>query len=241
MGKKDPDFLLERLEWRRDIRNVMGKLSADYTVREEGKIFDRYWSSREDVCLGVNDGWYTGPADVAGYYAALDAENDLATSCIKADFPERLGNLSPEEEKGLGTMAYFPLDTPVIEIADDGQTAKAIFSIRGSYSKVTPSGPLAYWYFGWAAADFVPEDDGWKIWHLLWLHNIDIQCGTSFGAQPEAFEELEVYAPMKAFSMPQPTIPAPLAENYRTDRPFAKSPAVPEPYETFAETFSYGI
>jgi hypothetical protein len=30
-------------------------------------------------------------------------------------------------------------------------------------------------------------------------------------------------------------------ETYSPDRPYTKSPAAPVPYETFAETFSYGI
>ena len=241
MKKLYPDAMLERLEWRRDIRNVMGRISADYSVREEGQIYNRYWSSREDVCLGVNEGWYVGPAAVAGYYAALDAEILLASKCVQADFPEKLGELPDETLKGVGAMSYIPFDSQVIEIADDAQTAKGLFNIRGSYSRVTASGPIAYWLFGWAAVDFVLEDGAWKIWHMQWLRNVDVQCGTSFGEAPAAFPETAPYAPMADFHMPAPTVPVPLMENYYPDRPFTKSPKVPEPYETFADTFSYGI
>ena len=48
-------------------------------------------------------------------------------------------------------------------------------------------------------------------------------------------------ADMADFRMPEPTVKAVLMENYYTDRPFTKSPKVPEPYETFADTFSYGM
>lgn len=241
MSKLYPDALLERLEWRRDIRNLMGRLSADYAVREEAQAFDRYWSRREDVCLGVNDGWYVGPAAVAGYYRALGEEIALAAKCVQADFPDKLSSLSDKELYGVGAMAYIPFDSQVIEIADDGLTAKALFNIRGSYGRVTPSGPLSYWLFGWAAVDYVLEDGQWKIWHMQWLRNADVQCGTPFGTEPKAFPELPAYAPMKDFRMPEPTVKAVLMENYYTDRPFTKSPKVPEPYETFADTFSYGL
>ena len=55
------------------------------------------------------------------------------------------------------------------------------------------------------------------------------------------FPEVSAYADMAGFRMPEPTVPVTLMENYYTDRPFTKSPRVPEPYETFAETFSYGM
>ena len=241
MSKLCPDAMLERLEWRRDIRNLMGRLSADYAVREEAEAYIRYWSRRDDVCLGVNEGWYVGPQAVDGYYRALGEEIALAAKCVQADFPDNLGALSDEDLYGVGAIAYIPFDSQVIEIADDGKTAKGLFNIRGSYGKVTPSGPVSYWLFGWAAVDYVMEDGQWRIWHMQWLRNVDVQCGTPFGMEPEAFPELPVYAPMKDFRMPEPTVKAVLMENYYTDRPFAKSPKVPDPYETFADTFSYGM
>lgn len=241
MKKLYPDAMLERLEWRRDIRNLMGRISADYSVREEGQIFDRYWSHRDDVVLGVNEGWYVGAEAVAGYYHGLDEEILLASKCVQKDFPEKTADLSPEELKGIGAISYIPVDSQVIEIADDGKTAKALFNIRGSYNKVTVSGPIAYWLFGWAAVDFIMENGQFKIWHMQWLRNVDVQCGTAFGETPEQFPELPAYADMATFQMPAPTVPVTLMENYYTDRPFTLSPKVPEPYETFADTFSYGL
>ncbi len=241
MKKRYPDAMLERLEWRRDIRNLMGRISADYSVREEGAIYERYWSRREDVVLGVNNGWYVGPDAVAGYYKALNEEIALAARCVEKDFPEKISELTDEQKRGLGAISYIPVDSQVIEIADDGETAKGLFNIRGSYNKITVSGPIAYWLFGWAAVDFVMEQGQWKIWHMQWLSNVNVQCGTPFGTEPEKFPEMEAYADMASFEMPKPTVAACLMENYYTDRPFTKSPKVPEPYETFADTFSYGL
>lgn len=235
------DEMLCRLEWRRDIRNIMGRISADYSVREEGAIYDRYWSRRDDVVLGINEGWYVGPEAVSGYYKALDEEINLGAKCVEKDFPEKIASLSEEEKRGIGAISYIPVDSHIIEIADDGQTAKALFNIRGSYNKITTSGPISYWIFGWAAVDFIMENGEFKIWHMQWLRNVDIQCGTAFGTEPEKFPELEAYADMASFRMPAPTVSACLMENYYTDRPFTKSPEAPEPYETFADTFSYGL
>ena len=105
MKNLHPDAMLERLEWRRDIRNLMGRISADYSVREEGQIYARYWSRREDVCLGVNEGWYVGPDAVADYYQALDEEIMLSAKCVQKDFPEKLEGLTDEALKGVGVMS----------------------------------------------------------------------------------------------------------------------------------------
>ena len=66
-----PSALLERLEWRREIRNVMGRISHDYAVKQEGEVYRRYFSRREDVTLGLNEGGYRGAEAVAGYFDGL--------------------------------------------------------------------------------------------------------------------------------------------------------------------------
>ena len=240
MKNLHPDAMLERLEWRRDIRNLMGRISADYSVREEGQIYARYWSRREDVCLGVNEGWYVGPDAVADYYQALDEEIMLSAKCVQKDFPEKLEGLTDEALKGVGVMSYIPVDSHVIEIADDGQTAKGLFNIRGSYNRITTSGPIAYWLFGWAAADFILEDGQWRIWHLLFLRDVDHTCGESWAEPERPREILPEFAAMAEYRVPEPTVKKTLWTLYAPRRPHLAPPRIPEPYDTFDHTFSYG-
>ena len=232
--------LLELLESRREIRNVMGKISHDYAVKQEGSVYERYWSLRDDVCLGLNNGYYQGADAVKGYYEALGAEIALSSELIQKKFPGELGEKTAEEVYGVGMMTYLPFESQIIEIAEDGQTAKGLWNVRGSYCKLTGHGPIAYWTFGWAAADFILEAGEWKIWHLLLLYNVDAQCGTALGDEPKTYEAIPEFAPMDDFVMPAPTVPAVLMESYHSDRAAVKSPRAPEPYDTFAETFSYG-
>ena len=241
MGIHTAEELLCRLEWRREVRNIMGRISHDYAVKQEGEIYNRYFSTREDVCLGLNNGWYQGAEAVSGYYAGLKAEIALSSRLIQQMFPQELGDKSEEEVFGVGMMTYLPVESQIIEIADDGQTAKGIWNIRGSYSRLEGCGPVAYWTFGWAAVDFIMEEGEWKIWHLLLLYNIDHQCGTGFCEAPKEFEKVPGFEEMEQFRLPEPNVPATLFETFRADRPKAVSPRSPEPYATFAETFSYGI
>lgn len=241
MKKLGPDELLERLEWRREIRNVMGRISHDYSIKQEAEVYGRYWSRRDDICLGLNSGYYKGAVAVKGYYDALREEIALSSSLIQAKFPEELGSKTPEEIFGVGMMTYLPFESQVIEIAEDGLTAKGLWNIRGSYCRLTGAGPVAYWIFGWAAVDFIMEDGEWKIWHMQILFNVNHQCGVGFCEDEKVFEPVPEFAAIEDFKMPEPNVPTVLMETFYPDRPKAVSPRCPEPYGTFEDTFSYGI
>lgn len=241
MKEFTPMELLERLEWRREIRNVMGRISHDYAIKQEAQVYDRYFSRREDVCLGLNNGYYKGAAAVKGYYDALGEEIRLSSALIAKMFPRELEGKTEDELNGVGMISYLPFESQVIEIADDGQTAKGIWNVRGSTSRLTAAGPVANWIFGWAAVDFVLEDGEWKILNLLLLYNVDHQCGVGFTEPEKVFEPVPEFAPMADFHLPEPNVPMTVMETFRPDRPRTRSPRCPEPYATFADTFSYGI
>lgn len=232
--------LVTRWEQLRAIKNLMGRMSADYTLKKEGEMFGKYWSSREDVSLGVNDGWFVGAEAVAGYYGTLGAQIAAQSKLIQSIFSKELGDKSDEELRGVGTMDYKPIDTPVVEIAADGQTAKGIWCLRGSHSKILPSGPVAYWEWGWFAADFILESGEFKIWHLQYLQEILRPNGHPWYGPEDVYPAVKEFAPAADFQFPVPDHPAVLRAKYTADRPFTKTPRVPEPYETFDDTFSYG-
>ena len=235
------DDRLNRWEDLRAIKNLMGRLSHDYCVKCEGGIFEKYWSQRGDSCLGTNEGWYDGPGAVRGYYDSIDAMTEFHSEIIASIFPDVLGGKSKGSLHGVGMLDYKPVDTPVVEIAGDRETAKGIWCIRGSHAKITPSGPVAYWEWGWFAVDFVREEDGWRIWHMQYLDEILRPAGSRWDGEPKTFEELYEFAHAGDVKVMPPTRPALLRATYSGNRKFTPSPKVPEPYETFADTFSYGM
>lgn len=241
MKEFTPQELLDRLEWRREVRNVMGRISHDYAVKQEAEIYNRYFSRREDVCLGLNNGYYKGAEAVSGYYKALGQEIALGSRLLQNMFPAELGDKTPEEVYGVGMISYVPFESQVVEIADDGQSAKGIWNVRGSTCRLTEAGPVANWIFGWAAVDFVLEDGQWKILNLLMLFNVDHQCGVAFCEEEKTFAPVPELKEMADFHLPQPNVPMTVFETFRPDRPKAVSPRCPEPYDTLANTFTYGI
>lgn len=228
-------------EDQRDLKNLMGKVCFTMLLKREKDMVASFWSQREDICLGLNGGWYVGRAAVAGYYQALHDHTAEATEFLKKAFPDRMEKLTEEEQFGAGSMDVKPMDTAVIEIAGDGESARGIWYSRGTYNDLTPQGPLAFWKLGVYACDFVREEGQWKILNMLNLTDIHVPGGRSWGdPNPAPYPDLPEFAGAKPFQAPAPTHPQVLRETYYPGRPFAPLPEPPVPYETLAETDTYG-
>ena len=232
--------LVQRWEDQRALKNLMGKYVNCIILNREQDIFDLFWSKKEDVCLGFNDGAYLGEAAVRGYYQACADRNMLVAKLLQKRFPGQLGNLTDEELYGVGPFKVKPLASPVIEVAGDGRTAKGLWYSQGAYNDVETCGPLARWTWGYFAADFVREEEGWKIWHLSYTNDIDCVCGDSWAEAPKERAALPEFAPLADFAYPAYTVSKTYRELYSPERPHTDCPPIPQPYHTFSETFSYG-
>ena len=102
-------------------------------------------------------------------------------------------------------------------------------------------GPRARWTLGWFAVDFVREDDGWKIWHMQYLYDILRLQGDKWYGEEKKVDARPEFQGIEDVKLLPPTKPEKLRALYNADRPFAGAPRRPEPYHTFAETFSYGL
>lgn len=234
------ETMVERWEDQRDIKNLMGKYVNCLLLNRQGEIYDLFFSRKDDICLTFNDGSYVGTDAVKGYFSAVVARNQLSASLLQKRMPEKLGGKTEEEIYGIGPFQVKPLTAPVVEVAEDGETAKGLWFCLGCSAEVTTRGPEANWTWGYFAGDFVYEDDQWKIWHLQYLNDVDSLCGQSWGKAVKAYPELEAFAPLKDFNYPEYTVKENVRELYRVDRPLTAAPRIPEPYKTFTETFSYG-
>lgn len=234
--------LMDRWEDQRDIKNLMGIYVNYIIMNDDAKIFHDLWAQQQnDVCYGDNNGWYFGRTSVCGYYQAIHDRNVLVAELLQKKFPEEIGGKTPDEIFGIGTFRDFPVANPVIEVAEDGKTAKGLWYCWGSHAEVTGAGPSSNWTWGYYAADFIREDDKWKIWHLEITNDVDARCGTNWGKPAEPMPQLPEFAPLNDFEMPAYSVARTNRAYYSAARPLTPSPRIPEPYSTFADTFSYGI
>ena len=79
--------------------------------------------------------------------------------------------------------------------------------------------------------DFIKEDGQWKIWHMIMFTDIACPLGQNWGTA-KMYEHEGVMPP-------EPTESGELYKSFGEDYVFEINPPMPEPYDTFANTFSY--
>ena len=233
---------ISRWEDQRAIKNLMGKYALTMLLEERTEAFDRFWSRREDVCLGFNDGWYAGAGAIKGYYRAQADRTAAESALLEKLFPEKLGALSKEKKYGVGHLDNRPVSAPVVAVAADGQTAKGMWTCFGCYTAFDPQyGPQSHWNWSVYAVDFAKENDNWRIWHMQYLTELDTLCGSDWTKPAGPAKERPEFASLAEAAVPGPNVPAALHEPWSKTRTAAKLPPLPRAYETFSETFSYGM
>jgi len=211
---------------RRTIENLMGKRFSLRILKQPGTELAELWCKKApDPVLGFNDGSYKGYDAIAAYFAALAQQDAERVKYAKANY-EAVADKADEELHGVGALSPYTLTTPVIEIAEDGETAKGLWYIVGAASDMGKAGAEAAWYRGKLAVDFVKEDGAWKIWHLLELADVFCKAGTNWA------DGQLTNGTFAAVDTPLPAYNAPAAD---------AKPGVPVPYGSFADTFSYGL
>ena len=235
------EHLVERWEDRRDVKNQMGKFVHYLLLKREADMVKDLWSSREDICYGVNGGWYQGREAVENYFGWFPGYTAKVATCLKAKFPDKLGDKSDEEIFGVGLMELKSISNCVIEVAEDGESAKGFCCLFGYNTTVDTRGPISNWILGTVCMDFVYENGQWRILHMQYLEDINRPAGSDWGKKElPVFPDLPEFETLRGLEPPKPNVPCTLHESYSGTRAKTQMPRLPEPYQTFAETFSYG-
>lgn len=231
------------------IQNVMSRHNYYYSAGLHKRELEELWAlDMPDACWGSGEGWWVGKKLLLEYY--VDYFDEFRAVDLKAFI-----KLHPEiefskENLGSGTSLYHTNTTPVIEIAEDGKTAKGLWYSVGKLIQ-TPGGkqtPVDMWErYG---VDFIKVDGEWKIWHFFVHTDISAGPGESWAADAMKMPEMPEgggQPPMGGgeagggATKPSPTVAS--ADGGRRGPsydPPSEYPKVPMPYRTFSETFSYG-
>lgn len=145
-------------------------------------------------------------------------------------------HVGQQSAKGMAFM--HTLTTPLIEIAEDGQTAQAMWYTPGFGTgpaggpNAEPGAPMeGDWMYERYAVDFIRENGAWKIWHFF--------VGTDFSFPAGGVYEEHGMPPMQAEK--KVTKEAVIIPNFYTSKynwnPF---PHWPKPYKTWTPEIGYG-
>ena len=116
------------------------------------------------------------------------------------------------------------MSCPIIEIAEDHQTAKKVFGIvRVPTIKWRAVAPVARWTWGYFAVDFTYEDDEWKIFNLMYVNDIDCICGQSWGKEKKSLvHRFRNSQELADFKYPEYSVKKTIRPLYAPDRALTK-------------------
>lgn len=220
-----------------DIAEIMNVASAhEYyhgaTMHKEE--IENIWSKRDDIT------WTNG----TDKYASRKSFWTFYVDNLK-NFPIK------------GALWYHMLTTPIVEVAGDGQTAKAIFMSFGNVTgAMQPGQATSQWTQEKYGMDFIKEDGRWKIWHLRTYVDFYVDINKSWAdpkANIAAADTLSLQArntdgSLKAgvereagasFENVKPDEKKLFYPAYTTDRMPQYNPQIPKPYCTFSEVEAY--
>ena len=227
---------LQRAQDYCDIQNVFA-LHEYYHHLPAEEIEMIFAKKQKDVCFAQNWGTWVGLDLIKKYYRGNTKEElQKKLDAIRKWHPDIPNDL---KYASVGSMGFHMLTTPIIEVAEDGQTAKGMWYTPGfmtGFNEKTGKWG-ATWMYEKYAVDFIKEDGKWKIWHFCVFMDFGCPFEKSW---VEASEEqrLAPPAPQAMKLNAEPNRPAAGYKTYST-RGLWQMPKPPEPYRTFSETFSY--
>jgi hypothetical protein len=205
---------IERLEAIFEIQNLMGSYS--WHRGEQSDLF----AKRDDVSLSIGPwGMYKGHDGIRKFFA-------------REMEPPPKGGPNPN-----GFMSEHNMCTPVIEVAEDGKTARGVWTSPGfsSMRNIVTDKPEANWDWFRYACDFIKEDGNWKIWHLFNFTVFQTKYEKSF-AEVNGPQDIPktVAVPTEAIgAIANAPNPYPNFYSYDPNKLACKIPAAPLPYKTY--------
>jgi hypothetical protein len=229
--------LAQRANDLQQLNNLMS-LHAWYHAASMNDVeLEKIWAKRDDIVWSQNSGYWIGQKSIKGYYGT---------------------KVTRESTKG--SFVWHTITTPVVEVAEDRQTAKGVWYTPGVVGSFKDGKGNFNWMFEKYGVDFVMENGEWKVWHMhvytdtAWPLGGEITAqkggpggapgGAPAGAQGDASAPKGETVGKEAASAPTGQMKAPdkAEQNYKElspDTEIVLVPRPPVPYKTWSETWSY--
>jgi len=234
--KYSDEELISRVWDGMEIKNLVGRHAYGHAYDMHEKELKEYWvqepENRKTASFGQNWGYQVGMDVIWKNYVDLNTtmrQDDLDALCAADSSIE-----NTPANHAIGSMLMHTLTTPYVEVAGDGKTAQGMWYSPGVIANATPDGVESLWMYEKYAVDFIREKDGWKIWHMFVGTDFCVAPGEDMAKQPVSKEPVPEYCPMEM------DITIPMDYGYTSRYNWQEYPPIPNPYETFSETVSYG-
>lgn len=184
------------------VQNIMAKFQYYYTVSDFDSIKELFYKDASTTAE-VPGGKYIGYDEIAarafgGFPGgpmpkAPAGENPAGAPPAGGPPAGAPAGGPPAEEKhemppagimGGGRLQIHTLTTPLVEVADDCKTAKALWMSPGLETGGHVGDLAGSWAWEKFYVEFICQDDKWYIWHF---HQIDILCSFFYKSWTDDF------------------------------------------------------
>ena len=223
-----------------EVQNVMSKHAYYHSAgRNYEELADIWVKHTPNPTFSNPHGSWVGMDHIRAAYGELNRDNqDKSMKALAAKYP---GIKVAPESRGVGEWIIHTLTTPIIEVAGDGKTAKAMWYSPGAGVSARPDGKAGgTWFFEKYGVDFVKEDGAWRIWHIQMFYDLTgpLEHGLAdVPVRPTGPREQGERRPEDPRMKMQKAPVNPYPEWSPTTVPVVVP--WPKPYYTFSETFSY--
>ena len=201
----------------RTCENMMGRFCFYQAACRFDDIL-AMWSDAPDARIELPWGVYDGKEGVARYFREERPAHD--------DLEARKGFLDLQALNGR-----------MMEVAEDNQTARAIWFTIGSLTEMKDGKPDCQWNWVKIAVDFRKEDGVWKLWHMA-FHPI---MHTNVNVTWTENEKLTVEKLMQDPHTPDRKPTARSLWSYSIENIYPLGhPSLPKPYSNFDIDVGYG-
>lgn len=235
------DELIDRVWDREQLQKIMAKRVFLAANEQRRKEINDLWvtepQNRKTASYGKNWGYHIGMDNIVKYYVVShrrQMQKDLDT-CAAADtsVPHTV------DDVGFGCLSAYPINTPLIFVAGDGKTAQGIWYCVGQETKRLPDGNAdAVWRCQKIGVDFIRENSGWKIWHLVEIVDVNCRAGENYSEQPVIMtpDDPSLAEVKLEFGTPDyPLLTHDSRFNWRDEYPW-----IPKPYFSYSESMGFG-
>ena len=220
----------------KEINSVLCEHCLYFGRRQQKEELERLWVKQTpDPSFSQNNGSFVGYDALNTYYADSELRRKARYDKILAETEPEFAEQPDDLRYGTLTLSLQTLSTPCIEIAEDGQTAKGLWTVSAQVTAMDNGHPVGLWVYGKLGADLAWEEGHFRIWHMQVCTDFLTPAGKPFDP---AYGQ-RVY-PAGLGIDEEPTAPGALYSWYCENRVPANVPAMPKMYRTFSETFSYG-
>jgi hypothetical protein len=225
----------------REIQNIMGRRMFYHSIGRNDLEF-ALWTKKQTPRWAQNQGCWIGD-DFKRSYVEINKIMQRATIKHLSESNPEIKN--SDDSWNVGTTALHVLDTPIIEVAADGKSAKGVWYTPGAIlsTRDGKKGELT-WMWERYGGDYILEDGKWVILHLQVTTDFGNPMGEPLQEQTVSVARIgaESGAPVtmpNGIDLPGPTVHYQIYKEYQPTRVPVLTPRLPEPYKTFKDTFEY--